>query len=110
VSKEILDIISYICKQQKQKEVIRAVAIKALSGFKLEVKFNDGVEGIIDLSRLKNGEAFKFWLEKGNFERAYIDGEGIAWNENLDIDALSIYLEITGQTFEQFAQTRKHSA
>lgn len=77
--------------------MIRAITIKALSDFKLEIKFNDGVEGIVDLSCLKDGEAFKFWLEKGNFEKAYIDGEGIAWNENLDIDVLSIYLEIISQ-------------
>lgn len=90
--------------------MIRAIAIKALPDFKLEIKFNDGVEGIVDLNHLKTGEAFKFWLEKGNFEKAYIDGEGIAWNENLDIDALSLYLEITGQTFEQFANKQKNYA
>jgi len=90
--------------------MISATAIKTLPDFKLEVKFSDGVQGVVDLSRLKNGEAFKFWLEKGNFEKAYIDGEGIAWNENLDIDALSLYLEITGQTFEEFASKQKHYA
>jgi len=90
--------------------MIQAIAIKPLADFKLEVKFNDGVEGVVDLSRLKDGEAFKFWLEKGNFEKAYIDGEGIAWNENLDIDALSLYLEITGQTFEQFSSKQKKYA
>lgn len=83
--------------------MIRAIAIKPLPDFKLNIKFDDGVEGTADLSRLKDGEAFKFWLEKGNFEKAYIDGEGIAWNENLDVDVLSLYLEITGQTFEQFS-------
>jgi hypothetical protein len=90
--------------------MIHAVDIKALPDFKLEIKFNDGVEGIVDLSRLKNGKAFTFWQEKGNFEKAYIDGEGIAWNENLDIDTLSLYLEITGQTFEQFAAKHKNYA
>jgi hypothetical protein len=90
--------------------MIRAIAVKSLPGFKVEVKFNDGTEGIVDLSRLKNGVAFKFWLENGNFEKVYLDGEGIAWNENLDIDALSVYLEITGQTFEQFADKQKNYA
>ncbi len=90
--------------------MIRAIAIKALPDSTLDLKFHDGVEGMVDLSRLKTGEAFKFWLEKGNFEKAYIDGEGIAWNENLDIDALSLYLEITGQTFEQFANKQKNYA
>lgn len=79
--------------------MIRAIAIKPLPDFKLNIKFDDGLESIAGLSRLKDGEAFKCWLEKGNFEKAYIDGEGIAWNENLDIDVLSLYLEITGQTF-----------
>jgi len=90
--------------------MIRAIAVKALPDFKLEVKFNDGVEGVVDLTRLKSGEAFKYWLEKGNFEKVYLDGEGIAWNESLDIDALSVYLEITGQTFEQFARKQKDYA
>lgn len=90
--------------------MIRAIAIKPLANFKLKIKFNDGVEGIADLSQLKDGEAFKFWQEKGNFEKAYIDGEGIAWNENLDIDVLSLYLEITGQTFEQFTSKQQNYA
>lgn len=90
--------------------MIHAIAIKALPDYKLKVKFDDGVEGTVDLSHLKNGEAFKFWLEPGNFEKAYIDGEGIAWNESLDIDALNIYLEITGKSFEDFVGKQKKYA
>jgi hypothetical protein len=90
--------------------LIRAINLKPLPDFKLEVTFNDGVKGIVNLSRLKNGEAFNYWREKGNFEKAYIDGEGIAWNKDIDIDSLNIYLEITGQTFEQFAEKGKKYA
>ena len=38
------------------------------------------------------------------------EGEAIAWNDNLDIDALTLYLQITGQTFADFVAKQKSHA
>ena len=83
--------------------MIKAISVKAIKPYQLHIKFNDGVEGDIDLSHLKDGEAFEYWQVPGNFEKAYIDGEAIAWNESLDVDSLTLYLQLTGQTFADFA-------
>ena len=90
--------------------MVKAIEVKALKNFQLFVKFNDGVEGVVDLSHLKNGEAFKFWDEPGNFEKVYLDGPGIAWSDQLDIDALNVYLTLTKQSFEEFIKKQKQNA
>ncbi len=90
--------------------MIKPVSIKTLKPYKIQVKFNDGIEGIVDLSHLKDGEAFRCWQTPGIFEKAYIEGEAIAWNDNLDIDALTLYLQITGQTFADFVAKQKSHA
>ena len=91
-------------------KMVQVINIKPMPGFKLEVKFNDGIEGVVDLSNLKDGEAFKCWNEKGIFEKAHIEGDAIVWNDALDIDVLNLYLNITGLTFEQFANKQKNHA
>jgi hypothetical protein len=90
--------------------MIKAVAVKALNNYNLYIKFNDGVEGTVDLGHLKDGKAFSMWKEQGNFEKAHIEGEAIAWDENLDIDALSLYLQLTKQTFADYTAKQKNHA
>ncbi|HTB06930.1 MAG TPA: DUF2442 domain-containing protein [Bacteroidia bacterium] len=90
--------------------MIKAISVKALAPYKLHVTFNDGVEGTVDLSHLKDGEAFAFWQIPGNFEKVYLEGEAIAWNDNLDIDSLSLYLQLTGQTFAAFTAKQNSHA
>jgi len=89
--------------------MVKPIEVKALKNFQLFVKFNDGVEGVVDLNHLKSGEAFKSWDEPGNFEKVYIDGPGIAWSDELDIDALNVYLTLTKQSFEEFIKKQTHA-
>jgi len=83
--------------------MIKPIEVRAIKKYELYVRFNDGVEGVVDLSHLKKGKAFEYWQRAGNFEKVYIDDDSIAWNENLDIDALNIYLKLTKQTFKKIA-------
>jgi hypothetical protein len=85
-------------------EIPKILSAKPLDGFKLHLKYNDGVEGTVDLSHLKGKGVFTWWEKDDNFSKVYIDQSGvIVWNENLDIDSLSCYLKITNQTFEEYA-------
>lgn len=82
----------------------KIVSVKPLEGFKLHLKYNDGIEGIVDLSHLKGKGIFVWWEYDNNFSKVFIDKSGaIVWNEDLDIDSLSCYLKITNQTFEEYA-------
>lgn len=89
--------------------MVRAIEVRALNNFHLYVKFDDGISGEVDLTPFKDGEVFQCWKTPGVFEKVYIDGSGIAWNENLDIDALNIYLNITKQSFEEYIEKQKSS-
>lgn len=86
---------------------LKAVEVKALENYKLHVKFNDGVEGDIDLSGCLDGEVFQCWKIPGVFEKVYINESGIAWNDNLDIDILNVYLTLTNQTYEEYLNKRQ---
>ena len=82
---------------------LKPTEIKPLEGFKLWIKFSDGTEGTMDYSDKVGKGVFAEWNKPGVFEKAYIayHGSAIAWSENLDVDALNIYLQITGKTFEE---------
>ncbi len=85
-------------------DIPKIVSVKPLEGFKLNLMYNDGVEGIVDLSHLKGKGVFVWWENDDNFSKVFIDNSGaIVWNEDLDIDSLSCYLKITNQTFEEYA-------
>ena len=85
-------------------EIPRVVSVKPLDGFKLFLAYNDGVEGMVDLSHLKGKGVFSWWEKDNNFSKVFIDkGGAIVWNDELDIDSLSCYLKLTNQTFEQYA-------
>lgn len=76
--------------------MVNPVEVKALSKYKIQVKYTDGIEGIIDLSDLKGKGIFKIWEKPGEFEKVHVDKQSgaIAWNEDIDICPHAIYLEL----------------
>jgi Protein of unknown function (DUF2442) len=88
----------------KVNDIPRIISVKPLEGFRLNLKYDDGVEGNVDLSHLKGKGVFVWWENDDNFSKVFIDSSGaIVWNDGLDIDSLSCYLKITNQTFEEYA-------
>ncbi len=80
----------------------RPVAVRALPGFKLWLRYSDGVEGEVDLSYLAGRGVFSAWNDRGFFESVFIDQSGgIAWHGNLDICPDALYMKITGKTPEE---------
>ena len=65
--------------------------VHPLPGFRLSVRFTDGVEGVYDASLLPHlHPAFKALQDiPGLFECARVDtgGYGIVWNDEIDLDA-----------------------
>ena len=73
---------------------MKAIHVKALEGYKIEVTFDDGVSGSVDLSDLVQKGIFQE-LKVGNaFKSVHTDGAAIAWSDELEIDAENIYAEI----------------
>jgi len=72
--------------------------VKALDNFRLHVKFSDGVEGVIDLSEFAGKGVFALWNDYNQFKKVNIGSSGeLAWNEEVDMDGLGIYLKLTGK-------------
>ena len=79
------------------------VKVTPLPDYSIAVEFSDGVSGEVNLSQLVGKGVFKAWDDVERFNSVYVDEYGaIAWGDELDICADSLYMEITGLTVEEF--------
>jgi hypothetical protein len=87
------------------------VELKVLEGYRIWLKFADGIEGIVDLSDLAGQGVFEIWNDHEVFERAAIGPMGcLQWGEEVDICPDSLYLRITHKRPEDiFPSLRKES-
>lgn len=77
---------------------------QSLPGYKMELLFEDGVEGIIDLVKWKGNGVFEFWNDENNFKDFHItDTKKLHWNEDIDMDPDAFYLRLINKTFEEYA-------
>ena len=71
-------------------------------GYCLEVEFDDGVCGIVNLSNLVGKGVFGLWIEPGAFERVRIGSFGeLYWDDKVDLCPDSLYLKLTGKTAKE---------
>lgn len=68
--------------------------VKYLSDYAIHIKFEDGVVGTIQLNDLDEKGIFKVLQDKNQFAKAYTNGYSIAWSNELEIDATTIYSEL----------------
>jgi hypothetical protein len=82
----------------------KLLEIKALANYTLWLRYDDGVEGKVDLGELANKGIFKVWkTNEIPFENVYIERKKIvAWSEDLEIGADSLYFDLRGITFEEY--------
>ncbi len=82
----------------------KLLEIKALPNYTLWLKYDDNTEGEICLSDMAERGIFKAWKRKEIlFENVYIERKKIvAWSEDLEIGADSLYLDLRKITFEEY--------
>ena len=86
-----------------KKEIPNLTFAEALPNYKMKLLFDDGVEGVIDMSDWKGKGVFSYWNDENNFKKFIItDMKKLEWNEDLDIDPDSSYLRLVNKTFEEF--------
>jgi hypothetical protein len=91
--------------------MIKILNIKPLPNYKLHIKYNDGVQGDLDLSDLVGKGVFEKFNDTSFFENVWVGETGApTWREELDIDPLNTYLTITGKTIEQYLNEEKANA
>lgn len=77
----------------------RIVDVTALPGFRLRIRFADGVQGEADVAHLAGKGVFSKWETPGVFESVEIGGAGqLVWGEDLDLCPDALYMEITGKS------------
>ena len=71
---------------------------RPLDDYKIWLKFDDGITGEADLSHLAGKGVFRLWNNYENFKKVLIEnGRSLTWSDDIDMDADSLYLKITGK-------------
>ena len=75
---------------------------KILEGYRLWLRFSDGVSGAVDLCHLAGRGVFAVWQDRNVFESFQIDqGRALVWGRDIDLCADSLYLQLTGKSAEE---------
>lgn len=76
--------------------MFKPVEVKALSGYRLWLRYEDGSEGEVDLTHLAGRGVFKIWNDYAVFEQIRIAEDGaLFWNEDVELCPDAIYLKLT---------------
>ena len=82
--------------------MFKIAEVKVLQGYRLWLRYADGVEGEVDLSDLSGRGVFAAWNERRFFESVRIDESGaLAWGDDLDLCPDALYFRLTGKTPEE---------
>ena len=76
----------------------RVTEVLALDGFRLRVRFVDGLEGEVDMSaRVKSPAAgvFAVLADPDKFARVFVDHGAVTWSGELDLAPEAMHAEIT---------------
>jgi len=86
--------------------------VKALQGYRLELEFDDGVRGTVDLTGLAGKGVFALWRDCRAFEQVRIGSSGeLVWGDQVDLCPDSLYLKVTGKKPEDvFPALRREPA
>jgi hypothetical protein len=89
----------------------RIVFAQALPGYRLQLRYDDGVEGVVDLSSDVGKGVFAAWNDPEAFGcfRIERNGRAIVWSDEVDACADALYLEITGMKPEDLWPSLKHA-
>jgi hypothetical protein len=89
----------------------KVVDVKVLQAYSLELTFDDGVHGTVNLSELAGKGVFSFWNDCGVFEKVRIGSFGeLVWGEQADLCPDSLYLKVTGKKPEDLFPALRHEA
>jgi hypothetical protein len=76
---------------------MKVLDVKYLKDYSIHVVFEDGVAGDVHLNDLVELGIFRMLKNLELFKKVYTTGYSIAWSEDLEIDAATIYAELSGK-------------
>lgn len=91
--------------------VPKILEARPLDAYKIWLKFDDDIIGEVDLSHLAGKGVFTLWDNYENFGKFSIEnGRSLAWSDEIDIDADSLYLKLTGKKPEELFPALKEES
>ena len=85
--------------------MINLLEVKARPGYRLWLRYSDGVEGEVDLGNLVGRSVFEVWEDPAAFERVSVEeGRIVSWGEGseaIDLCANALYVDLTGKKPEE---------
>ncbi len=87
----------------------RITKVKILPGYRLELEFNNGVSGTVDLSEAVGKGVFELWSDPLAFNRVRIGSSGeLVWDDRIDLCPDALYLKATGKEPEDIFPALRH--
>lgn len=72
------------------------IAVKALPDYQIWIRYDDGVQGEIDLSDLVGRGDFAAWSDPTFFRAVHLTSHGaIEWGNDIDLCPDALYLRLT---------------
>ena len=84
--------------------MIRPIGVEAKQEYRIWLKYEDGVNGELDLGHLAGKGVFKAWDVPGYFKTVRVTEYGsIAWGDTDDLELCSdaLYMRLTGKPIEE---------
>lgn len=80
----------------------RPIEVSPREGYRVWLRYTDGVAGEVDLSDLAGRGVFQAWASRDCFEavRVAADG-GIAWGEEIELCPDALYMKLIGKSVEE---------
>jgi hypothetical protein len=89
----------------------RLTRIQVLSGYRLHLTFDDGVQGVVDLSDLAGRGVFAAWNDPARFEAVGIgEAGGPVWSDGLDLCPDALYMRVTGSKPDDLFPNLRHES
>jgi hypothetical protein len=86
--------------------MVKITTVSVIKNYRLEVAFDDGVCGVVDLSDLVGKGVFTLWRDPHIFEQVQIGSFGeLVWLDKIDLCPDSLYLKVTGKKPEDVFPT-----
>ncbi len=85
---ENLFIIDASLKRSKEFKRAKIVACEPRPNYSVWIRFDDGLEGVVDLGHLVGKGVFAEWESVEFFNQVHVDpkSDTIAWGEDIDLD------------------------
>ena len=91
-----------------QNKMVKPIDVKALEGYRIWIKFEDGIEGELDLSHHAGRGVFEAWNDRQFFEAVRLSRyQAIVWGDDMELCANALYMELTGKSVDEVLPVSK---